>query len=84
MLKIYGRQPTSQEYANAFRLYEGNESEFLCADCGNVTRIDPKRDPKVCKGRNSTSLHEVSEVVKAECPKCRSGHFNSGKSNGMS
>ena len=29
MLKIYGRQPTSEEYANAFRFYGGKESEFL-------------------------------------------------------
>src|SRR5258707_993395 len=84
MLKIYGRQSTSQEYANAFRLYGGNESEFLCADCANVTRIDPKRDRKVCKGCNSTSLDDVSELAKAECPKCRSGHFNSGEFNGIS
>jgi hypothetical protein len=84
MLKIYGRQPTSEEYANAFRLYGGNENEFLCADCATISRIDRKRDPKVCKECNSTSLDDVSELAKAECPKCRSGHFNSGEFNGIS
>ena len=84
MLKIYGRPPTAEEYTNAFRLYGGNESEFLCADCATVSRIDTERDPRVCRKCGSISLRDISELAKTECPKCRGGHFNSGEFGAIS
>lgn len=84
MLAIYGREPTAAEYANAFRLYGGNESGFLCTDCAIVNRIDPKRDPAACKRCGSNSLRQVKELAKMECPKCRLGQFDCGEFGGIS
>ena len=84
MVKIYGRRPTSEEYSNSWRLYGGNKREFLCEECAAVSRIDPERDPKVCKMCNPTSLRVTRELANTECPKCRTGHFDSGQLSGIS
>ncbi|HEX6565255.1 MAG TPA: hypothetical protein VF020_13270 [Chthoniobacterales bacterium] len=84
MLKIYGREPTTQEYEEAFRLYGGNESELLCQDCATINWIDLKRHPVACKQCGSTSLKDTGNVAHSECPKCRGGNFNSGELGGIS
>ena len=81
---IYGRSPTRDEHKRAFELYGGNESEFLCLSCAEVSRIDPKRDPMKCKRCGASSLREVSRLAETECPKCRQGNFEDGWPPGIS
>jgi hypothetical protein len=85
MREIYGHSPTPDEYMTAFRRYGGNETEFLCCGCLAISRIDEKRDLRVCSSCKSAALREIGNRLAAtECPKCRQGHFDAGKMTGVS
>ena len=84
MQQIYGRSPTPEDYGRVFRMYGGNETEFLCYDCLTISRIDIEREPRICANCKSSALHGASRLVQTRCPKCREGHFDDGQITGVS
>src|SRR5258708_36881283 len=64
MREIYGHSPTPDEYMTAFRRYGGNETEFLCCGCLAISRIDEKRDLRVCSScKYVLKQHLLTEAV---------------------
>jgi hypothetical protein len=85
MREIYGHSPTPDEYMWAFRRYGGNETEFLCCGCLAISRIDEKRDLRVCSSCKSAALREISNrLAQTKCPKCNEGHFDDGEITAIS
>jgi hypothetical protein len=55
--------------------HSGNEGEFLCMDCGKLSRIDEERDAKACRKCRGLDLVDGMELEGRTCPKCRKGIF---------
>lgn len=59
MLQVYGRPPTSEEYERLAIVWRQRKLISLRTVCP-VSRIDPERDPKVCKMCGSTPVRHIS------------------------
>lgn len=75
ILKDCGRVLQGTEREEYLKGRFGNEGEYLCADCGHVSRIDEKVDEFVCESCGKPKLTDVCRLEGKTCPKCGAGKF---------
>lgn len=66
------------------RFVVGNESDYLCMNCGEECRRDPWRDPVVCDKCGQRKLRLKMRLLKRLCPKCKEGRLEGGEMTGVS
>ncbi len=66
------RELPGQALEDVINSRSGNESEYICMDCGKLFRKGKKADCPKCK---STQVVERMEVRGLLCPKCKQGVF---------
>lgn len=60
------------------RFVGGNESDYLCMNCGEECRRDPWRDPVVCAKCGQRKLRLTMRLLGRRCPRCKEGRFGGG------
>lgn len=48
----------------------GNAPDHICLDCKEITKLDPRRDEKICPQCKGTNLAETYHLKGKPCPDC--------------
>ena len=77
-IKIFNRKPTEAEMRQFYIEHTGNAPDYLCIDCGTISRIDGRKEKMVCNRCQSVRLHKTCNLAMVKCPKCN-GLFSKGE-----
>ena len=81
---IIGRDATHDEIQDKLQNHAGNESDYLCLDCGKISTHDRRRDKHACAACGSKKLADVNNLIGKTCPSCHKGKFDLGQPGAIS
>ena len=81
---ILGHAATQVEIHEMLQNQAGNESDYLCLDCGKMSMHDPKKDKRSCANCGSKKLADVNRLGGRPCPSCKEGQFDIGRPGAIS
>jgi DNA-directed RNA polymerase subunit RPC12/RpoP len=81
---IVGHEPTEKEIEETLDKHAGNEGEFLCRECFEISTLDPDRDPMRCEKCSSKKVVPTFKLGGRVCPKCKKGKFDKGSAEAIS
>jgi len=82
-LNILGHPPTEAEKEDLLLKHGGNAPEYICRDCEETSKIDPKIDALICPHCSSKRIVDSYSLGNTQCLKC-SGTFSYGSPGAIS
>ena len=76
-VQIAGHVPSEAEFQEILREKAGNAPDHICRDCGEISKVDPERNGRICPNCNSARIEDVYGLEGKKCVKC-SGRFAKG------
>jgi len=81
--KILGHSPSPAEQEKIEAKYTRNAPDHICRVCGEISRVDPEKDGKVCPSCGSKKIVELFKLGWKKCIECP-GKFSKGKIGAIS
>lgn len=67
---FYGRMATQEEERALLQKHGGNEGDYVCRDCRERSRLDPRKDALKCQSCGSACLEKIMGLEGKKCLWC--------------